>query len=47
MGENTTGYNADRLLCGCIYRSPTKEKEAAEKSTNQDRNIISEAVNKH
>ena len=27
--------NADRLLCGCIYRSSTKEKGAAERSTNQ------------
>ena len=39
--------NPDRLLCGCIYRNPRKEKEAAEKSTNQVCNIISEAVNKH
>ena len=39
--------NADRLLCGCIYRSPTKEKGAAERSTNQVCNIISEAINKH
>ena len=29
--------NADRLVCGCIYRSPRKEKEAAKKSTNQVR----------
>ena len=39
--------NADRLLCVCIYRSPTKEKEAVEKWTNQVGNISSEAENKH
>ena len=25
--------NAEKLLCGCIYRSPTKEKEATKEST--------------
>ena len=37
----------DSLLCGCIYRSPTKEKEATTKSTIQVCDIISKAVERH
>ena len=32
------------LLCGCIYRSPTKEKEATVKSTNTICDILLKAV---
>jgi len=36
--------NNDRLLCGCIYRSPTKEKSATKDTTDKVCEIISEAV---
>ena len=37
----------DSLLCGCVYRSPTKEKEATIKSTTQVCDLISEATGKN
>ena len=36
--------NNDRLLCGCIYRSPTNEKSATKDTTEKVCEIISEAV---
>ena len=37
----------DRLLCGCIYRSPTKEKALIVESTLKICEVISEAVQRH
>ena len=33
----------DSILCGCIYRSPTKEKEATLESTDQICEILAKA----
>ena len=33
----------DSILCGCIYRSPTKEKEASLESTNEVYDILAKA----
>ena len=39
--------NGDNLLCGCIYRSPTKEKTATIESTAKVCEVISEAIQKN
>ena len=30
----------DSILCGCIYRSPTKDKEVSSENTNQVDDIV-------
>ena len=37
----------DKLLCGCIYRSPTKEKAAIMESTKKVGEVISEAAERN
>ena len=37
----------DSLLCGCMYRSPTNEKEASIESTTKACNVILEAVERN
>ena len=39
--------NNDVLLCGCIYRSPTKDKDAEKETTQAICEIISEAVQRN
>ena len=37
----------DKLLCGCIYRSPTKEKEKTASTTLKVSEIVNEAVQRN
>ncbi|MCH2416954.1 MAG: endonuclease/exonuclease/phosphatase family protein [Acidimicrobiales bacterium] len=39
--------NQDRLLCGCIYRSPSKENSSTKDSTEKVCNVISEALQRN
>ena len=40
-------HNGDKLLCGCIYRSPTNLKHYTIKSTSNICDIISEAMQRN
>ena len=39
--------NRDHLLCGCIYRSPTKDKLTTKETTEKVCNVISEALQRN
>ena len=39
-----TLFNEDKLLCGCIYRSPAKEKDVASEDTKYICDLIKKAM---